>query len=346
VDNLTDIQAASFLALLSDASLTQHVAFSTQEPGNHTLGLIITSSDSSLNPNVVRADIRPSDHYPVFSDLNISPAPPPPPQALTFRRLHSIDHDAFLDDFKCTQLISDPPGFLHFSIPMTPLFADPLTNILLLSPKVLLANPHLIHGSQNLFELLVRNVATLNPFTDPHTPLLIVVFSADFEIGTINLSQLQKRLTVLMVESSSANSRLQWKTINQILHRKSSSIFPSCASMFVLASQFAKFFNDKISQLRISLSAFAAQSPHYPSPSAAPPELSVFTPATVEEVLKLIRACPNKQCGLDALPTSLLKHCSCILAPVITRIVSLSLDTGDFCPQFKQSVRNLLSISC
>jgi len=114
--------------------------------------------------------------------------------------------------------------------------------------------------------------------------------------------------------------------------------------MFVLASQFAKFFNDKISQLRISLSAFAAQSPHYPSPSAAPPELSVFTPATVEEVLKLIRACPNKQCGLDALPTSLLKHFSCILAPVITCIVSLSLDTGDFCPQFKQSVRNLLLI--
>jgi len=112
VDNPSDIQAASFLALLSDADLTQHVAFSTQEPGNHTLDLVITSSDSSLNPNVVRADTRSSDHYPVFSYLNLSPAPPPPPQALTFRRLHSVDHDAFLDDLKCTQLISNPPGSL------------------------------------------------------------------------------------------------------------------------------------------------------------------------------------------------------------------------------------------
>ena len=60
--------------------------------------------------------------------------------------------------------------------------------MLLLSPNVLLANPHLIHGSQNLLELLVRNVATLHQYTDPHTPLLIVLFSADFEIGTINLS--------------------------------------------------------------------------------------------------------------------------------------------------------------
>ena len=160
-----------------------------------------------------------------------------------------------------------------------------------------------------------------------------------------------------MVESSSANPRLQWKTINRILHRKSSSSLPSCTSMSVLASQFAKFFNDKISQLRKSFSASPAQSPHYPSPSAAPPELSVFTPAAVEEVLKLIRACHNKQCGLDALPTypaplklrpygaiqicillllllllllSLLKQCSCILAPVITRIVNLSLAAGDF----------------
>ena len=32
---------------------------------------------------------------------------------------------------------------------------------------------------------------------------------------------------------------------------------------------------------------------------------------------KLILDRPNKQCGLDALPTSLLKHCSCVLTPII-----------------------------
>jgi len=53
----------------------------------------------------------------------------------------------------------------------------------------------------------------------------------------------------------------------------------------------------------------------------------------------LIRACPNKQCGLDALPTSVLKHCSCILAPLIIRIINPRLATGDFCPHLKQSVK-------
>jgi len=47
---------------------------------------------------------------------------------------------------------------------------------------------------------------------------------------------------------------------------------------------------------------------------------------------------PNKRCGLDALPTSLLRHCSCVLAPIITRIVNLSLAAGEFPPQLKQSI--------
>jgi len=50
------------------------------------------SVDSHLNPEVVRAESQPSDHYPVFSHLSISPDPPP--QTRTFRHLHSIDHTA------------------------------------------------------------------------------------------------------------------------------------------------------------------------------------------------------------------------------------------------------------
>ena len=35
---------------------------------------------------------------------------------------------------------------------------------------------------------------------------------------------------------------------------------------------------------------------------------------------------------------SLLKHCSSVLAPVITRIVNLSLATGEFSPQLKKPI--------
>jgi len=39
-------------------------------------------------------------------------------------------------------------------------------------------------------------------------------------------------------------------------------------------------------------------------------ENSYFPPATIEEISRITHYCPNKQCGLDALSISLLKHCS------------------------------------
>jgi len=123
-----------------------------------------------------------------------------------------------------------------------------------------------------------------------------------------------------------------------ILHRKSSSLLPSSVSLSVLASQFAIFFKQKISQLRLTLSTNRPRAAHYPSPLVPPLDYSILPPATEDEILKLILDRPNKQCGLNALPTSLLKHCSCVLAPIITRIVNLSLASGEFPPQLKQSI--------
>jgi len=96
-------------SLLSDANLSQHVTCPTQVPGNHILDLLITSTDSSLNAQIVQADTCPADHYPFFSHLSISPNPPPAPQSQTFRRLHRTDHDSFLNDLKQTSLVTDPP---------------------------------------------------------------------------------------------------------------------------------------------------------------------------------------------------------------------------------------------
>jgi len=100
--------------MLHDTNLTQHVNFPTHDPGSHTLDRVITSTDSSLNPAVTRANTQPSDHFPVFfSYLNISPDLPPSPQSYTFRRLNSIDHTSFLDDLKQSSLINNPPQLLN-----------------------------------------------------------------------------------------------------------------------------------------------------------------------------------------------------------------------------------------
>ena len=121
---------------------------------------------------------------------------------------------------------------------------------------------------------------------------------------------------------------------------KNTKPLPQSISVSQLAESFAKFFSGKISKIHTILkSTIAAQtiSPHYPSPSKPPCNLSGFTPTTEEEVSKLLLSLPNKQCDLDPIPTSLLKQCATVLTPIITRIINLSLTTGTFLSSFKNS---------
>ena len=69
--------------------------------------------------------------------------------------------------------------------------------------------------------------------------------------------------------------------------------------------------------------------------SVTVPDPSNFTPATMQEVEKVIKRSPAKSCGLDPVPTLLLKqHVEC-LVPFITSIVNMSLADGVFPDQFK-----------
>ncbi len=69
--------------------------------------------------------------------------------------------------------------------------------------------------------------------------------------------------------------------------------------------------------------------------SVTVPDLSNFTPATMQEVEKLIKRSPAKSCGLDPVPTWPLKQHAEYLVPIITSIVTMSLADGVFPDQFK-----------
>ena len=63
--------------------------------------------------------------------------------------------------------------------------------------------------------------------------------------------------------------------------------------------------------------------------------LASFTPATVDEIRKIILSSPNNSGGLDLLPTALLKACLDTLLYPITNILNASLCIGLFPDDFK-----------
>ena len=68
------------------------------------------------------------------------------------------------------------------------------------------------------------------------------------------------------------------------------------------------------------------------------PQLSMFEPVTEELICRLISQSPTKSCTLDPIPTTLTKQCLHDLAPLVTRIVSVSLSTGTAPSGLKQAL--------
>jgi len=144
-----------------------------------------------------------------------------------------------------------------------------------------------------------------------------------------------KRLFNSLLISSSSNLRKLWNTINKLLHRKPISQLPSSIDFKSLPSMFANLFSNKILKLHSTIKSNSTNtSPHFQR-RHIPPNLTVFTPISREELSKLIAQSSNTFCDLDPIPTFILKQCPPSLLPTITDIVNLSLTTGIFPKQFK-----------
>ena len=68
-----------------------------------------------------------------------------------------------------------------------------------------------------------------------------------------------------------------------------------------------------------------------------PPSFS-FQLFSESEVLKFIKESPAKTCSLDPWPTFLVKRCTDILLPSLTKLVTLSFQNGIFPESFKNAI--------
>ena len=126
-----------------------------------------------------------------------------------------------------------------------------------------------------------------------------------------------------MISNNSDNPRQLWNCINRTLHRKASVSLPAHDSTNSLCNSFSKHFKDKITQIHASFPV-SASSCNIDFPVVHHP-CTVFKPASLTEVAKLILSSPNKSCELDPIPTFLLKSCLHTLIVPITKIINLSL---------------------
>lgn len=132
-----------------------------------------------------------------------------------------------------------------------------------------------------------------------------------------------------------------FKVIGQLAGKSATPILPSHTSAQDLAASFSDFFIRKITTIRERLVSQRQSTPapyHPVLTDICDVHLSTFTPASIEEVTKIVTRSASKTCALDPIPTSLLADCLHELAPAITNIVNLSLSSGCFPAKFKKAL--------
>lgn len=97
-----------------------------------------------------------------------------------------------------------------------------------------------------------------------------------------------------------------------------------------LANEFAEFFINKIEKIKDALKDFTP----YEHPDSNPPPFK-FRELTEKEIRLLVTELNTKHCELDPIPTKLFKDLLPVTLPIITKIVNLSLLTGQFSRHWK-----------
>ena len=107
-----------------------------------------------------------------------------------------------------------------------------------------------------------------------------------------------------------------------------------------LPNDIGKFLVKKIDRIRSDIEAVDLDQS---ARDAVPDDLEVdgtqtfsdFQPLTEDNVYALIQKSAKKSCALDPMPTPLVVKCLGVLFPSITRIINLSLSSGQFSEEWK-----------
>ena len=139
---------------------------------------------------------------------------------------------------------------------------------------------------------------------------------------------------------SGSNSKEMFKTLNELLNKKSSTL-PDCILSNDLANELCEFFTAKVDKVRNKVDNICSTSDAnviHDCRQKVDGCMSTFKSVNVEDLTKIIMKSPSKSCLLDPLPTWLLKKHLPSIMPVLCHIVNVSLETGQFPSELRKAI--------
>ena len=339
VDSSRDVNALHFCDLIASFDLKQWVTTPTHTSG-HILDLIITRNQCKLIENVMVHDPLISDHCAISMHLLLH-KPQFPTKTIRHRKLRSIDYADFNDTIMNSSLFDESRRNLdslvdsyHRVLKSTlDVYAPERTRQVVLRPCAPWYSSD-ISVQKNIRRKLERNWRRTRLPADRER------YVVQNSVVNDMIASRKHIFYSSVIQENSGNSGLLFKTIEKLLHSNPVRRYPSGPNNSSLSESFVDFFNDKIVQIRNDLDGTLSDdqatlcNPESES-CLAGQLLNEFKLVNEEVVSGFVNHLCSKSCTLDPIPSAVFKRCRHCLLPVITRIVNLSLTSGQVPDRFK-----------
>jgi hypothetical protein len=339
---INDPSTAHLVSLLEHFDLHQLVTYPTHQK-NGTIDLIITQCNSAVTFEHV-SDSTFSDHFVVYGNVSWSTTrllACADEHLITARSWQRFDISAFRSALSSSVICADPTGFAnnHSVEDLYAAYSSTLTDLLDQHAPHVTVRVRRAHGSP-WFDVECRHFKRRTRRAErkcrkTHLQADYRAFSK-CRLDLFSLYRLKENgYWARILQQAGDSSSKRWTAINRLMCRSPS---PD-SSCDILPDQFLDYFSDKVARIRQHTEAAG----DVPYSDFAGPTFSEFSKVTVEDVDKLIRAAPCKQCCLDPAPTWLVKECVDLLASFVTVFINRSLSEGQVpCSQKTALIRPLL----
>ena len=127
--------------------------------------------------------------------------------------------------------------------------------------------------------------------------------------------------------TAETDQKALFQIVDKLLHSSQETSLPTHDSLKHLCDSFGIFFQDKISKIRIELDRRAALAADSQSCQAVNSitSLASLKPVQPSDIIHIFGKSPNKTCGLDPVPTWIIKKLPGTMAPIIADIINRSI---------------------
>ena len=342
LENKEDRKAMRFTSILEEYGFCQHITLPTRVSG-HTVDILITKKESGA---VYASDVHDpalpndegytiKDHFAISCTLSLQ-KPKPIAKVVKTRNFQKMDSAAFREDL-ANEILAILSRTSELSIDDLVNDYNDTLNALLQKHAPLKDKSVCLRPSNKWYSEELRYEKQLKrrlerKWMNSRLAVHHVLYRKQCAKYNKLLCKTHVTYNSNKVIECQGDRKKLFQLFKQLMGTQKPQSLPTAASDLDLANEMNMFFHNKVKKIQEEIKSEAGPSDtienRMDSENKNISVLSCFELCTTDEVMKIVKAGPNKQCPLDPLPTWLLKENLNALIPLITVIVNRSLQTA------------------